>query len=115
MNCGISDCTITRLAEVVQQGSLAHLENMTLSDCYITKNSDTMLIKALKMKSKKMKKLGIKTRRSSMTPSCVKLQTHSRNSNLHTSSNSHSHYSVYYKHCLNNILLPLIPSSNELV
>ena len=53
MNCGLSDPSITRLAEIVQQGSLPHLENVNLSDCYITKNSDTVLIKALKMKSKK--------------------------------------------------------------
>ena len=103
MNCGLSDPLITRLAEIVQQGSLPHLENVNLSDCYITKNSDTVLIKALKMKSKKMKKLGIKTRRSSMIPSCVKLRTHLSKKNLH-SSRSHSRCLVGYKQVLNNIV-----------
>lgn len=37
------------------------------------KSSDTMLIKALKSRAKKMKKLKIKTKRSSMVPSSVNL------------------------------------------
>lgn len=73
MNCGIGDGVIFRLAEVVQKCCLPELELLKLSDCYIMKSSDTMLIKALKSRAKKMKKLKIKTKRSSMVPSSVNL------------------------------------------
>lgn len=101
MNCGLGDSSITRLAEVVQRGSLPHLELLNLSDCYINKNSDTILIKALKTNSKKMKKLGIKTRRSSMAPSCVNLlQTHHSKKALRLRSRSPSRFSVCNKQFL---------------
>ncbi|KAK8817724.1 hypothetical protein WA538_004441, partial [Blastocystis sp. DL] len=76
-NCGIGDASIQQLAEVIKNGSLPRLQFLSLSDCYITMNSDTMLIKALKAAAKRMRKLCIKTRRSSTVPSCVNLlQTH---------------------------------------
>ena len=73
VNCGIGDAVIMRLAEVVQKGCLPALELLALSDCYITKSSDTLLIKALKSGAKKMKKLAIKTKRTSMAPGCMNL------------------------------------------
>ena len=80
---------------MIKNGSLPRLQFLSLSDCYITMNSDTMLIKALKAAAKRMRKLCIKTRRSSTVPSCVNLlQTHQLKKTLRERSRSPSRCSV---------------------
>ena len=97
---------------MIKNGSLPRLQFLSLSDCYITMNSDTMLIKALKAVAKRMRKLCIKTRRSSTVPSCVNLlQTHQLKKTLRERSRSPSHFRVCCERGMRGGMMPVSPRS----